>query len=162
MGFWCGSRSMLLTNGSGSCWRFFCFLLFEGTFTSFFKDKKSKRSHETVGQGFSYYFCLMIKESGSGSIPLTNGSGSGRPKNMWIRWVRIRNTDKIIMNFVHAAECRAILFTSLIYILYCWMFIADSVADPHPDPCDPYVFGPPDPHPDPLVRDMDASIIQQK
>ncbi len=25
----------------------------------------------------------------SGSIPLTNGSGSGRPKNMWIR---IRNT----------------------------------------------------------------------
>ncbi len=31
---------------------------------------------------------------GSGSIPLTNGSGSGsrRPKNMWIRWIRIRNT----------------------------------------------------------------------
>jgi hypothetical protein len=27
---------------------------------------------------------------GSGSIPLTNGSG--RPKNMWIRWIRIRNT----------------------------------------------------------------------
>ncbi len=33
----------------------------------------------------------MIEGSGSGSIPLTNGSGSGsmRPKNMWIR---IRNT----------------------------------------------------------------------
>jgi hypothetical protein len=31
---------------------------------------------------------------GSGSIPLTNGSGSGsrRPQNMWIRWIRIRNT----------------------------------------------------------------------
>ncbi len=33
---------------------------------------------------------------GSGSIPLTNESGSGsmRPKNMWIRWIRsrIRNT----------------------------------------------------------------------
>ncbi len=28
---------------------FFCLLLFEGTFTSFFKDKKSKRSHKTVG-----------------------------------------------------------------------------------------------------------------
>jgi hypothetical protein len=30
---------------------------------------------------------------GSGSIPLTNGSvsGSGRPKKMWIRWIRIRN-----------------------------------------------------------------------
>ncbi len=26
-----------------------CFLLFEGTFASFFIDKKSKRSHKTVG-----------------------------------------------------------------------------------------------------------------
>jgi hypothetical protein len=43
-------------------------------------------------------FCLMLEgpRSGSGSIQLTNGSGSGsrRPKNMWIRWIRIliRNT----------------------------------------------------------------------
>jgi len=31
----------------------------------------------------------MIEGSGSGSIPLTNGSGSGsrRPKNMRIRWI---------------------------------------------------------------------------
>jgi hypothetical protein len=29
--------------------KFFCLLLFEGTFTSFFTDKKSKRSHKTVG-----------------------------------------------------------------------------------------------------------------
>ncbi len=29
--------------------KFFCLLLFEGTFTYFFKDKKSKRSHKTVG-----------------------------------------------------------------------------------------------------------------
>jgi hypothetical protein len=29
--------------------QFFCVLLFEGTFTSFFKDKKSKRSHKTEG-----------------------------------------------------------------------------------------------------------------
>jgi hypothetical protein len=35
--------SMPLTNGSG------CLLPFEGTFTSFFKDKKSKRSHKAVG-----------------------------------------------------------------------------------------------------------------
>jgi hypothetical protein len=28
--------------------QFFCVLLFEGTFTSIFKDKKSKRSHKTV------------------------------------------------------------------------------------------------------------------
>jgi hypothetical protein len=29
--------------------QFFCLLLFEVTFTLFFKDKKSKRSHKTVG-----------------------------------------------------------------------------------------------------------------
>jgi hypothetical protein len=28
--------------------KFSCISLFEGTFTSFFKDKKSKRSHKTV------------------------------------------------------------------------------------------------------------------
>jgi hypothetical protein len=28
--------------------KFFCISLFEGTFTSFCKDKKSKRSHKTV------------------------------------------------------------------------------------------------------------------
>jgi hypothetical protein len=35
---------------------------------------------------------LMIEGSrpGSGSIPLTNGSGSRRLKNTWIRWIRIR------------------------------------------------------------------------
>jgi hypothetical protein len=61
-----------------------CLLLFEGIFTSFFKDKRSKRSHKTVG---IQVFLTMIEGSGSGSIPVpqTNGSGSGRPKNMWIR-----------------------------------------------------------------------------
>jgi hypothetical protein len=67
--------------------KFFCLILFDGTFTSFFKDKKSKNSRN---QGFSYYFCL-IEISGFGSIPLTSGSESGRPKNMWIR-IRISNT----------------------------------------------------------------------
>ncbi len=43
----------------------FCFLLVEGTFTSFSTD-----------------FCLMIE--GSGSVPQTIGSGSGRSIN--IRW----------------------------------------------------------------------------
>ncbi len=49
-------------------------------------------------QGFSYFFCLVIEGSRSGSgagcIPLTDGSGSRRPKNMWIR-IRIRNTGKL-------------------------------------------------------------------
>jgi hypothetical protein len=58
------------------------------------KIKSGKESQNSMNQGFSYYFCMMIEgsEAGSGSIPLTNGSGSGRPKNMWIRWIRIRNT----------------------------------------------------------------------
>jgi hypothetical protein len=62
---------------------FFCLILFEGTFTSFFKDKKSKRvTKNSRNQGFSYYFCMMMEGSGSGSKPLTKGSGSGGPKNM--------------------------------------------------------------------------------
>jgi hypothetical protein len=51
----------------------------------FLKIKSQKESHKPVGvKVFSYYFCLMIEGSGSGSIPLTNGSGSGsrRPKNI--------------------------------------------------------------------------------
>jgi hypothetical protein len=57
----------------------------------FSKIKSQKESQNSRNQGFSYYFCMMIE--GSGSIPLTSGSGSGswRPKNMWIR-IRIRNT----------------------------------------------------------------------
>ncbi len=34
-----------------------------------------------MNQGFYYYFCMMIE-----------GSVSGRPKKMWNRWIRIRNT----------------------------------------------------------------------
>jgi hypothetical protein len=54
----------------------------------FSKIKSKKKSQNSRNQCFSYYFCMVIE--GSGSIPLTSGSGSGRPKNMWIR---IRNTD---------------------------------------------------------------------
>jgi hypothetical protein len=31
---------------------------------------------------FFYYFCLMIEGSGYGSVPLTIGFVSGRPKNI--------------------------------------------------------------------------------
>ncbi len=74
---------------------FFCLLVFEAAFTSLFKDKSQKESQNSRNQGFSCYFCMIIEGSGSepragsGSIPLTSGSGSGRPKNMWNR---IRNT----------------------------------------------------------------------
>jgi hypothetical protein len=70
--------------------QFFCLLLFEGTFTSFFKDKKFKRSQKTVGIKVFLLFCLMIEGSGSGSKHYE----SGWPKNMWIRWIgiQIRNT----------------------------------------------------------------------
>ncbi len=102
MTFWRGSGSgcgsMPLINGSVSFYlhhwpsrcqqktkffkKFSCVLLFEGTFTSFFGDKKvKKKSQNSRNQGFSYYVCLMKEGS---------GSGSRRPKNMWIRWIRIR------------------------------------------------------------------------
>jgi hypothetical protein len=53
------------------------------------KSPKEVTKQYRRNQGFSYFFCLLIE--GSGSILLTNGSGSGRPKNMWIR-----NTVKYI------------------------------------------------------------------
>ena len=53
---------------------------------NFSKIKIQIESQNSRNQGFSYYFCMMIEGS---------GSGSWRPKNMWIRWIRIRirNTD---------------------------------------------------------------------
>ncbi len=45
----------------------------------FLKKKSQKESQNSRNQGFSYYFCMTIE--GSGSIPLTSGSGSGWPKN---------------------------------------------------------------------------------
>ncbi len=108
--------SMPLTNGSGSgsCIRILLFssltfkmpakkLIFSLIFSAYYflkvhlhhfsKIKSQKGSQNSRNQGFSYYFCMMIEGSGAGSIPLTGGSGSGRPKNMWIR-IRIHNTGQ--------------------------------------------------------------------
>jgi hypothetical protein len=75
-------------------------LLFKGTFTSFLKDKKSKRSQKTLGIKVFLLF-LLDERSGSKSKPRNNGSGSGRPKNMWIRWIRIRiRNTKIFYNYL--------------------------------------------------------------
>ncbi len=56
------------------------------------KKKSKKKSQSGRNQGFSYYFCLVIEGSVSGSIHLTNGSGSRRHKYIRIRRIRIRNT----------------------------------------------------------------------
>jgi hypothetical protein len=43
----------------------FCLLVFEGTFTSVFKDKKSKRSHKKVEmKDFLTFFACLWKEPG--------------------------------------------------------------------------------------------------
>ncbi len=63
--------------------KFFCLLLFE---VVIMKLQKSKNPD------FSHYFCLMMEGCGSGSEPLTNGSGSGRPQKNF----RIRKTVYII------------------------------------------------------------------
>ncbi len=51
--------------------------------------KVIKKSQNSRNEGFSSCFCLMMEGSRSGSVPLTNGSGSRRPENLQIR---IRNT----------------------------------------------------------------------
>ncbi len=55
--------------------KLFCFLLFEGTFTSLSMINVIKKSPpNSRNQGFSYFFCLIIEGSRPGSVPLTNGS----------------------------------------------------------------------------------------
>ncbi len=68
--------------------------------------KSEKKSQNSRSHSFYYYFCMMIEgsrsgsEAGSGSTPLTNGSGSRRSKYMWIRCIRIRNNDFIQAYFI--------------------------------------------------------------
>ncbi len=58
--------------------KFLCLLLFKIHLHHFSKiEEVTKRQKSRF---FSYYFFLKIEGSGSGSIPLTNGSGSRRPK----------------------------------------------------------------------------------
>ncbi len=68
--------------------KFFCLLLFEGTFTSFFKDKKSKRSysHKTVGiKVFPTIFACWLKDP-EPDPDLYLWLMDRDPKIMWIRW----------------------------------------------------------------------------
>jgi hypothetical protein len=94
--------------------KYFCLLLFEGTFTSFFKDKKSKRSHKAVGfKVFFNNFCLVIE--GSGSIPQTNGSGSGSRslKNIRIRKIRIQLYFSKVLSTYRIVSSSAVLTLTL-------------------------------------------------
>ena len=62
--------SVTLTYGFGS----------EGTFPSFFKEKKFiKKSQNTGNLGFSYYFSLMME--GSGTIHIMTDPNSEGPKH---------------------------------------------------------------------------------
>ncbi len=112
---------MLLTtgsgSGSGSC--YFCHWpsrrqhktnLFKGFSAYYFlkvhlhhfsKTKSKKKSQNSRNQGFSYYFCLLIEGLTSGSW-----SGSRRPKNIWIRRIRIRNTDINIVGLLCNSSTR--------------------------------------------------------
>ncbi len=63
----------------------------------FSKIKSKKKSQNSRNHGFSCYFCSMIEGSGSGSILLTNGSGSGsrRPKNSMHRSKNVNTIEKL-------------------------------------------------------------------
>jgi hypothetical protein len=76
--------------------KFFCVLLFEGTIASFFKDKKAYRSHT---QSESMFFLLFLVDDRL----MANGSGSGRPNNIWILRIRIRYTG---MKLTSAISCQ--------------------------------------------------------
>ncbi len=43
--------------------------------------------------------------TGSASIPLTSGSGSGRPKNTWIRWIGSATLTESTENWVQGQGC---------------------------------------------------------
>ncbi len=101
--------------------KFFCLLLFDSTFTSFFKIKSQKEvTKQYLGiKGFLTIFAWVIEGSGSwsGSIPLTNGSWSGSrmPKNIRIRRIRIRNTAlKLFWSYPTARQGRFHLFNNCI------------------------------------------------
>jgi hypothetical protein len=95
--FWirigCGSGFLLFKK------KFYCITLFEGTFLHHFSKVKSQKeiTKNSRNEGFSYHFCLMIE--GSGSISLTNGSGSATPPN-WLAEVQcIYNIFELLSKF---------------------------------------------------------------
>ncbi len=70
-------------------------------------QRSQKELQNSRNQGVSYYFCVMMEAS---------GSGSRRHKNMWIR-IRIRNTESetylhVTWRLVSGPPCRRVEDTS--------------------------------------------------
>ncbi len=96
--------SIPLTNGSGSgcgsCYfrqwssrcqqkKFFCLLLFDGTFRSFFKDNKFiEMSQNSRNQCFSNYFCFMMEGSGSAKLPKKTKIHADPDPPPWVHQIR--------------------------------------------------------------------------
>ncbi len=71
-------------------WHFGTFIPFEGTLTSFYKDKVIKKSQNSRNQGFCYYLCLMLEGSPDPYLWLKDPDPDPEgPKHIRIR---IRNT----------------------------------------------------------------------
>ncbi len=90
-------------------------------------------------QGFSYKFWMMIE--GSGYIPLTSGTGSGRPKNMWIRFLypclamRHLRCVTVLCNvgFVHNTCSKWIFFSVPRLVQATWEnCFGSAFSDPNP------------------------------
>jgi hypothetical protein len=93
-----------------------------------FQNKKVKKK--------SHFFCLVIEgsRSGSGSIPLTDGSGSRRPKNMWIQWIRIRVRNTASKTPYSWQVYQVTVAASLCCWWMTWGWILWAVCCPKPSP----------------------------
>ncbi len=70
----------------------------------FQRQKVIKKSQNSRNKCFSYYFCVMIEGFRPGSENLNNVSGSGRPINIWILGIRIRNTPINVNIHTHTVK----------------------------------------------------------
>jgi hypothetical protein len=62
----------------------------------FSKIKSHKEVTKQYESKFFLLFCLKKEGSGAGAVPLTNGSGSGRPKNIRTGSATLLNKNNII------------------------------------------------------------------
>jgi hypothetical protein len=102
--------------------KFFCLLLFEGTFTSFFKDKKSPKVVTKVtsrNKGFSYNFCLMIEGSGFPTLQSTFYFILYSASSVLFRsFFNSDVQDELIYNICHPASgVRAVAYSCLVRLL---------------------------------------------